>query len=116
MVLVFLMKADTTTGDVISKEPLLRSSSLTPDPLRKVERAPKSKDSEQPLRLTFFIFGRPCCSQAGKDTSCWFQLKSSSVTLAKEAAIPKNQNQTKKKEKKVQTNFVGHDGEPTVSQ
>ena len=47
MVLVFLMKADTTTGDVISKEPLLRSSSFTPDPLRKVERAPKFKDSEQ---------------------------------------------------------------------
>jgi len=36
--------------------------------------------------------------------------------LAKEAAIPKNQNQTKKKEKKVQTNFVRHNGEPTVSQ
>jgi len=63
-------------------------------------------------------------TQSGSTVSL-FQLKSTSVTLTKEAGniqennqkeIKKRKESQQKKKKKVQTNFVGHSGEPTVKQ
>ena len=80
--LVDLMKEDIHSGELISTWQLLKSSSVTEEPFRKVERAPKSRES-QPHRLSLVSFLK-FNNHDGRVTSL-FQLKLSSVILEKEA-------------------------------
>ena len=100
--LVDLMKEDTHSGELISTWQLLKSSSVTEEPFRKVERAPKSRES-QPHRLSLVSFLK-LNNHDGRLTSL-FLLKLSSVILEKEAKILKWNHETVKereeREKKV---------------